>query len=127
MQKVLAFALLAASVSPAAAIAADTADSNVQSVDVAYEALSEGRTAEAIASLDGSAAVQTSDPAALINLGTAYARQGRIAEARAMFTAAAESRERYSLEMADGSWVDSRKVAKLALKNLEKSNGIAMR
>ncbi|OYX62345.1 MAG: hypothetical protein B7Y88_14450 [Sphingomonadales bacterium 32-64-17] len=97
------------------------------SVDVAYQALSEGRTAEAIAKLDGSAAVQTSDPAALINLGTAYARQGRIADARALFTAAMNSEDHYFLELADGSWIDSRKAAKMALKNLDKSTGIALR
>ncbi len=124
MRKVLAFALLAAAFSPAAAFAEDT---GAQSVDVAYQALSEGRTAEAIAKLDGSAAVQTSDPAALINLGTAYARQGRIADARAMFTAAIKSEDHYFLELADGSWIDSRKAAKMALKNLDKSTGIALR
>lgn len=122
MRKVLVLAVLAAVASPA--IAADT---GAQSTDVAYEALSEGRTAEAVAQLDGSAAVRTSDPAALINLGTAYARQGRIADARAMFTAALASEDHYFLELADGSWVDSRKAAKMALKNLEKNAGIAMR
>lgn len=124
MRKVLAFALLAAALSPAAAFAEDT---GAKSVDVAYQALSEGRTAEAIAKLDGSAAVQTSDPAALINLGTAYARQGRIADARALFTAAMNSEDHYFLELADGSWIDSRKAAKMALKNLDKSTGIALR
>lgn len=90
--------------------------------NVAYQALSEGRTAEAIAQLG-----KTSDPAALINLGTAYARQGRTEDARAAFTAAINSRDHYYLELADGSWVDSRKAAKMALAGLEKSSGIALR
>lgn len=124
MRKTLVLAVLAAAISPAAAIAADT-DSD--RVDVAYEALSEGRTAEAIAKLDRSDGVQTSDPATLINLGTAYARQGRLAEARNMFTAAINSQDHYYLELADGSWVDSRKAAKAALKNLEKNSSIALR
>jgi len=103
--------------------AAAFAESNAGQADVAYQALSEGRTAEALAELD----VKTADPAVLINLGTAYARQGRIADARAAFTAAKESRDHYYLELADGRWVDSRKAAKMALEGLDKSGNIALR
>lgn len=124
MRKTLVLAVLAAAISPAAAIAADT---DTDRVDVAYEALSEGRTAEAIAKLDRSAGIQASDPATLINLGTAYVRQGRLTEARDMFTAAMNAQDHYYLELADGTWVDSRKAAKAALKNLEKSASIALR
>ncbi len=45
----------------------------------------------------------------------------------AAFTAAMQSNDHYYLELADGSWVDSRKAAKMALKALEKSSGIALR
>ncbi|MCB5426030.1 hypothetical protein H0274_12240 [Altererythrobacter sp. CC-YST694] len=124
MRKTLVLAVLAAATSPVAAIAVDT---DADRVDVAYEALSEGRTAEAIAKLDRSEGVQTSDPATLINLGTAYAREGRFTEARDMFNAAMNSQDHYYLELADGSWVDSRKAAKAALKNLEKNASIALR
>ena len=120
MNKLLASALACAALAvPAAVLAEASADP----VDVAYRALSEGRTAEALATLD----VKTADPAVLINLGTAYARQGRVADARAAFTAAMHSRDHYYLELADGRWVDSRKAAKMALEGLEKSSGIALR
>ena len=120
MKKLLAPALAAVLAMPAAAYASET---GADRVDVAYQALSEGRTAEAITKLDA----KTSDPATLINLGTAYARQGRIAEARTAFTAAIESEDHYYLELADGSWVDSRKAAKMALKTLDKTTDIALR
>lgn len=120
MKKLLAAALTGAALAVPSAVLAS--ESGADRVDVAYQALSEGRTAEAIAQLD-----KTSDPAALINLGTAYARQGRTEDARAAFTAAINSRDHYYLELADGSWVDSRKAAKMALAGLEKSSGIALR
>lgn len=113
----LACAVLAALAVPAAA------ETGPDRTDVAYQALSEGRTAEAIAQLD----VESDDPATLINLGTAYARQGRMADARAAFTAAIRSKDHYVLELADGRWVDSRKAAKMALESLEKSGSIALR
>jgi Flp pilus assembly protein TadD len=119
-----ACAFLAAQALPSAALASETSTDHV---DVAYQALSEGRTAEAIAQLDRSAAIETSDPAALINLGTAYARQGRVGDARAAFAAALHSKEHYFLELADGRWVDSRKAAKMALMALEADRAVALR
>lgn len=124
MGKTLILAAVMAALAPSAALA-ETA-SEPDRVDVAFEALSEGRTAEAVAQLQGRSE-ETSDPAVLINLGTAYARQGRIDEARAMFEAAMKSDERYDLELADGSWVDSRKAAKMALARLEEGGGASMR
>ncbi len=124
MHKLIALAALACAAAPVAAIAADTGP---ERVDVAYEALSEGRTAEAIAQLNGSDAVRSDDPAALINLGTALAREGRVSDARAMFTAAINSSDHYYLELADGRWIDSRKAAKMALDRLDKAQGIALR
>lgn len=117
---------VAAALAAAAPAIAETA-SEPDRVDVAFEALAEGRTAEAVAQLQQSHEAQEGDPAVLINLGTAYARQGRIAEARAMFEAAMTSSERYDLELADGSWVDSRQAAKMALANLEESGGAMLR
>lgn len=110
---------------PAAAVA-ETA-SETDRVDVAFEALAEGRTAEAVVQLQQNGGVEEGDPAVLINLGTAYARQGRIDEARAMFEAAMTSSERYDLELADGSWVDSRMAAKMALANLPESGSATAR
>jgi len=103
------------------------AEAEKDGAEVAYQALSEGRTAEAIAQLDKSPAVAAGDPAALINLGTAYSRQGRDTEARAQFTAALNSRDHYYLELADGRWVDSRNAAKMALDHLARKSDIALR
>lgn len=122
MVKGIAVALAAAFI--AAPAIAETAEPD--RVDVAFEALAEGRTAEAVAQLQRNGGEQATDPAVLINLGTAYARQGRMEEARAMFEAAMTSSERYDLELADGSWVDSRRAAKMALANLEESGGAAL-
>lgn len=124
MRKSLATVALASICLSVPALATGTSQDHIE---VAYEALSEGRTADAIAKLDGSRAVETNDPAALINLGTAYARQGRAEDARAMFVAAMKSPEHYYLELADGRWVDSRKAAKMALEALEKRGAIALR
>jgi Flp pilus assembly protein TadD len=117
--KAIAFAVMAGLAAvPAAAETAAEPDR----VDVAFEALAEGRTADAMVQLQASHEQQASDPAVLINLGTAYARQGRIDEARKMFEAAMTSNDRYDLELADGSWVDSRVAARMALANLQESN-----
>lgn len=123
MRKFLVPALLAAAILSTGA----SANTGEDRVDAAYEQLSQGRTAEAITKLNNSNAVKDQDPSALINLGTAYARVGRTDDARAMFVAARNSDAPYYVELADGSWVDSRKAAKMALLNLEKKSGLAMR
>jgi len=119
MGKLIAFAAALAVTMPSVALAESASEPD--RVDVAFEALAEGRTAEAVAELSKAKEAESNDPAILINLGTAYARQGRNEEARAMFEAAMYSSERYELELADGSWVDSRKAAKMALANLDGS------
>lgn len=86
------------------------------SVDVAYDALMEGRHDAAIAQLEN--ATDRNDPARLINLAAAYAAEGRMAEARATYERAAFA-ERYELETADGKWVDSRVLARQALASLD--------
>jgi Tfp pilus assembly protein PilF len=93
-------------------------------VDVAYEELRDGNTAAAIRQLEGSS--ESNDPARLINLGTAYARDGRPAEAEAMFRAAMKSEQRW-LELADGSWHNSQQLARLALAQLEERRSLALR
>ena len=112
MRKTILLAAAIAMVSPAAALANTNSANESDRVDVAYKALAEGRTQDALAQLRNSEAVRTGDPAALINLGAAYARQGRIADARATFTAAMNSTTRYDLELADGTWINSREAAK---------------
>jgi len=125
MGKTISLTAMIAVLLPAAAMAEQAAEPD--RVDVAYEALAAGQTDEAVAKLTKANASESDDPAALINLGTAYARQGRAAEARAMFIAAMESSSRSELELADGSWVDSRRAAKIALARLEKAEDLVMR
>lgn len=101
-------------------------ESNVQVTDVAYGELSAGNAEAAVQKLEQNAD-RGSDPAVLINLGTAYARQGATNKALVAFRAAAASPERYDLELADGSWRDSRDVARMALANLQRSTAQAAR
>jgi Flp pilus assembly protein TadD len=89
--------------------------------DAAYAQLAAGETQDAIAHLEKALERTPGDPALLINLGTAYARAGRMDEARDAFRAAIASEDRYRVELADGSWEDSRRVARLALDSLDRS------
>ncbi len=106
--------ILAAALASQPAVPATEAATGVENVDVAYSELAGGRDAEALTKLEQSALVQAGDPAALINLGTAYARAGEEAKARASFAAAMASRDRYVLELADGTWVESQVAARMA-------------
>lgn len=92
---------------------------SVDQRDVAYEELSAGRSTEAIAELETRLRATPDDPATLINLGTAYARAGDTDRAEKAFRAAMTSDTRYRLELADGSWVDSRQAARRGLEALE--------
>lgn len=117
-------ATVLASLAPSAAVTEYLSPST--EVDVAYEELREGDNAAAIRHLEEMGASERDDPARLINLGTAYMRDGRRAEAEAMFRAAMKSDQRW-LELADGRWLDSRAAAQLALTRLEQSTAVALR
>jgi tetratricopeptide (TPR) repeat protein len=93
--------------------------------DVAYSELTTGNADAAVRKLEEAA--QTSDPAVLINLGAAYARQGATDKALASYRAAIASPDRYDLELADGRWMDSRAVARTALSNLQRHTAQAAR
>jgi cytochrome c-type biogenesis protein CcmH/NrfG len=97
----------------------------VQSRDVAYDAISEGRADEAIARIEKLLAQQPDDAALLINLGAAHLAQGDHLRAAECYRRAAAASERYSLELADGTWMDSRRAARLALQSLEGSTMLA--
>lgn len=94
--------------------------------DVAYTELTAGNADAAVRKLEEAASAD-SDPAVLINLGAAYARQGATDKALASFRAAIASPERYDLELADGSWMDSREVARSALGRLQRATAQAAR
>lgn len=118
-------ATLAASLAPSAAVAGHLSEPS--QVDVAYEQLQAGDTAAAVRHLEECRDMEAGDPARLINLGSAYASQGRVAEAESMFRAAIASDQRYRLELADGSWIDSREAARLALARLHQAGAVALR
>lgn len=100
---------------------AATQDASAERADAAYEELAAGRTQGAIARLEASLEQTPGDPALLINLGTAYAREGRMDEARDAFRAAISAEDRYRVELPDGTWEDSRRVARLALDSLDRT------
>src|SRR3989344_851956 len=92
------------------------ADSQV--LPVAYAELKAGDNRAAVAKLTGETTLDARDPSRLINLGTAYARLGRTADASTAYSAAIDSPIRYDLELANGRYVDSRWAARTALANL---------
>lgn len=87
--------------------------------EVAYETLSAGHASQAVRDLEALRAQNPDDPALLINLGSAYAAMGDMENAESAYRAAAASDVRYQLELDDGSWIDSRRAARAALRNLE--------
>ena len=121
MKKILLPLIALAFASPAAAqsiivVTGPQADSTA--LPVAYAELRSGENHAAIAKLTGETNLGARDPSRLINLGTAYARLGRTADAAAAYEAAAASPIRYDLELADGRYVDSRWAARTARANL---------
>jgi Flp pilus assembly protein TadD len=85
---------------------------------IGYEALASGDNERAVKDmLDGS--VSRHDPAFLLNLGQAYARTGRLAEARELFRRAAKKRENVDLVLADGRIISSKLAARQALATVQ--------
>jgi Tfp pilus assembly protein PilF len=118
--------LAAIALAPTAPLAVGVVQETAQ-VDVAYESLAAGNPHEAIARIESNRQLDSGEPAALINAGAAYARLGRIEEARKSFKAAMGSRRHYYLELADGRWMDSREAAQKAMARLETRLEIARR
>lgn len=88
--------------------------------DLAAQPLAQGRTDKALAMLEQASAADPHDAAVLINLGIAYAQMGDEAKARAAFEQALACHEVVELQTADGSDTDSRRLARKALKMLER-------
>lgn len=95
--------------------------------DVAYTELAAGQTQAAVAKLEGAGARHSDDPATLINLGAAYARAGQSDKALAAYRAAVATPERYDLQLADGTWTDSRLAARKALNGMLAARSMAAR
>lgn len=97
---------------------ATTLASQPMATQVGYQPLVAGQNEMAITVI-GDGAIRSDDPAALINLGIAHARNGDRQTAKAMFTRAFYAREWVELETATGDWVDSRTLARQALAMLD--------
>ncbi len=127
MKKILLPLIALAFASPAAAqsivvVTAPQADSQV--LPVAYAELKAGANQAAVDKLTGDTTLDARDPSRLINLGTAYARLGRTADAAAAYGAAIDSPIRYDVELASGRYMDSRWAARTALANLEQGRPV---
>lgn len=96
-------------------------EQQTQVTDVAYETLAAGEARQAIENLEALLVQNPGDPALLINLGSAYAQVGDTDKAAQYYREAAASETRYQLELADGSWVDSRRAARTALLRLQEA------
>ncbi|SIN64296.1 hypothetical protein SAMN02745824_1372 [Parasphingorhabdus marina DSM 22363] len=92
---------------------------------LAYDALMAGKNEVAVERLEQAKYVQANDPARLINLGQAYARTGRMGDAAVMFQSAINSNRSLDLVLSDGTVINSRDAARLALRNL--NNRVASR
>lgn len=119
---VLAGVLMAQSAAPVV-----TVEARDERVDVGYAELAQGQPEAAIARIHANSAVQAGDPAALINLAAAHARLGQTTKARECIAAAIASQDRYDLQLADGSWMDSRSAARLAKARLADNTVLALR
>jgi Flp pilus assembly protein TadD len=86
---------------------------------LAFEALMANDNQRALEQLAKDRSVPNTDPAKLINIGSAYARLGDFDRAEEAYVAALNCKDEMDLLLADGREMNSRKVAKLALKKLE--------
>ena len=103
-----------------------TAQESVEGQEINYErdqlgfaAMQSGENEEAIRQLERAAAELPDDPARLINLGNAYARVGRMEEAKATLRRAIALRDHFDLVLAGGRVIDSRRAAIYALDRIE--------
>lgn len=105
-----------------AALAAATPAAAQQAPDptLAAAPIAQGEHARAIVILERQLAENPDDPALLINLGIAHAQRGDELQARENFEAAMGSRESVDLETANGSLMDSRRLARRALSMLDR-------
>ena len=113
-----AMALMAAT--PQAADTGAALASAGEGGELAAQTLAAGREDEALAVLQRASAADPHDAAVLINLGIAYAHKGEDAKARAAFEAALTCHEVVELDTADGTATDSRRLARKALRMLDR-------
>lgn len=114
----LAAALLTAT--PAAAAPHAPLAMMGESPELAAGTLAAGRADEALATLEKASAAMPHDAGVLINLGIAYAHAGQEAKARAAFERALACHEVVELDTAGGGTTDSRRLARKAIRMLER-------
>lgn len=122
MTILIASAFLAQSLPTAITVTAGT-----DRIDVAAEELVSGHPKAAIEKIRANRALGRDDPAALINLGAAYARIGDGRAANNCYRDALISSVQYDLELIDGRWMDSRGAARLAMRALGQGRVLALR
>lgn len=115
---IVALALIAAA--PQADLSAAHLQPPADTTELAAQPLAAGRAEQALAMLEKANAADPQDAAVLINLGIAYAQMGEDAKARTAFEAALACDEVVELDTADGTATDSRRLARKALKMLER-------
>lgn len=119
------FSALAGVLIVTATPSAPDADGAVERMEVGYSELARGQPQAAIARINAN--LQEGDPTALINLAAANARLGRPDDARRLLHAARYNAERFDVQLADGSWMDSRSAARIALSRIESRKALAAR
>lgn len=97
----------------------------VDTTNLSSETLAQGKANKAIQSLERKVEAEPHDPALLINLGIAHAQAGSTVLARTMFERALVSPEPIELETADGKTTDSRRLARRAMRMLERGEFVA--
>ncbi len=88
--------------------------------ELAAHTLAAGRAEEALVTLEKASIADPHDSAVLINLGIAYAQAGHEAKAREAFQQAIACHEVIELDTADGSSTDSRRLARKAIRMLDR-------
>lgn len=120
MKSLFASMLIAASISGVAvARPSSTGEIGYAPGSLGYDALIAGDNERAINQILSNERISRNDPARLINLGQAYARTGRIAEAEQLFASAMQSRDQVDLILADGRVMGSKEAARQALAKLQ--------
>jgi Tfp pilus assembly protein PilF len=96
-------------------------------IDVAYEELAQGRPEAAIKRIEANRSLERDDPSRLINLGAAYAQLGDRSRAASYYRGALVSTVRYDVQLSDGTWLDSRRAARMGLEARNGETAIAVR
>ena len=116
----MSFTALALALVAATPLAGAPSAMLAEAPEFAARTLVAGRAGDALATLETASAADPHDSAVMINLGIAYAQAGNEAKARAAFVQALACHEAVELETANGGTTDSRRLARKAIRMLER-------